>query len=89
MNIFLVSLGCDKNLVDSEKILGHIHDNGYEITMDESQADIIIINTACFIHDAKQESVDTILEYAEYKTYGKLKSLIVVGCLAERYKMRL
>ena len=86
MNIFLVSLGCDKNLVDSEKILGHIHDNGYEITMDESQADIIIINTCCFIHDAKQESVDTILEYAEYKTHGKLKSLIVVGCLAERYK---
>ena len=86
MEIFFVSLGCDKNLVDSENMLGILHDNGYHITNDEKLADIIIINTCCFIHDAKQESINTILEMAEHKKTGNLKSLIVTGCLAERYK---
>ena len=86
MNIFFVSLGCDKNLVDSENMLGILHGNGYQITQEEEKADIIIINTCCFIHDAKQESINTILEMAEYKKMGSCKALIVTGCLAERYK---
>lgn len=86
MNIYFISLGCDKNLVDSENMLGILHENGYQITNDEQEADIIIINTCCFIHDAKQESINTILEMAEYKKYGRVKALIVAGCLAERYK---
>lgn len=86
MNIFLVSLGCDKNLVDSENMLGLISAAGYTIINDESQADIIIINTCCFIHDAKEESINAILEMAEYKKAGRLKALIVTGCLAQRYK---
>ncbi|HKL98482.1 MAG TPA: 30S ribosomal protein S12 methylthiotransferase RimO [Mobilitalea sp.] len=86
MKIFFVSLGCDKNLVDSENMLGILHDNGHDITNDEKIADTIIINTCCFIHDAKQESINTILEMAEYKKTGNLKALIVTGCLAERYK---
>lgn len=86
MNIFFISLGCDKNLVDSENMLGILHENGYSITDDENAADIIIVNTCCFIHDAKEESIETILEMARYKEIGKLKALIVTGCLAERYK---
>lgn len=86
MNIFFISLGCDKNLVDSENMLGILHENGYKITNEENEADIIIINTCCFIHDAKQESINTILEMSEYKKTGDLKALIVTGCLAERYK---
>ncbi len=86
MNIFFVSLGCDKNLVDSENMLGILHKNGYQITQEEQKADIIIINTCCFIHDAKQESINTILEMAQYKKNGSCKALIVTGCLAERYK---
>ena len=86
MNIYFISLGCDKNLVDSENMLGILHDNGYLITNDEKEADIIIINTCCFIHDAKEESITTILEMAEYKKSGDLKALIVTGCLAQRYK---
>lgn len=86
MNIYFISLGCDKNLVDSENMLGILHENGYQITNEEQEADIIIINTCCFINDAKQESINTILEMAEYKKSGKLKALIVTGCLAERYK---
>ncbi|HWT75519.1 MAG TPA: 30S ribosomal protein S12 methylthiotransferase RimO [Mobilitalea sp.] len=86
MNIYFISLGCDKNLVDSENMLGILHENGYRITNDEKEADIIIINTCCFIHDAKEESINTILEMAEYKKSGDLKALIVTGCLAERYK---
>lgn len=86
MNIFFVSLGCDKNLVDSENMLGILHENGYRITDDEKSADIIIVNTCCFINDAKQESIDTILEMAQYKKEGQAKALIVTGCLAERYK---
>ncbi|TAH72157.1 MAG: 30S ribosomal protein S12 methylthiotransferase RimO [Anaerolineaceae bacterium] len=86
MDIFFISLGCDKNLVDSENMLGILHDNGYRITDEEEMADIIIVNTCCFIHDAKEESIQTILEMAKYKESGKLKALIVTGCLAERYK---
>lgn len=86
MNIYFISLGCDKNLVDSEAMLGILNENGYRITDDELEADIIIINTCCFIHDAKQESINTILEMAEHKKSGRVKALIVTGCLAERYK---
>ena len=86
MNIYFVSLGCDKNLVDSENMLGILHNNGYRITNEEKDADIIIVNTCCFINDAKEESISTILEMAEYKKAGTLKALIVTGCLAERYK---
>lgn len=86
MNIFFISLGCDKNLVDSENMLGLLHEAGHSITDNENEADIIIINTCCFINDAKQESIDTILEMAEYKKSGQIKALIVAGCLAQRYK---
>lgn len=86
MNLFFVSLGCDKNLVDSEVMLGIIRENGFKITSDESDADVIIVNSCCFINDAKEESINTILEMAEYKKTGKLKGLIVTGCLAQRYK---
>lgn len=86
MNIFFVSLGCDKNLVDSEYMLGMIRDAGYHIVDDETTADIIVINTCCFINDAKEESINTILEMAEYKKSGRAKALIVTGCLAQRYK---
>ncbi len=86
MNIFFISLGCDKNLVDSENMLGILHTSGYQITNKEQEADIIIINTCCFINDAKQESIQTILEMSQYKKSGSLKALIVTGCLAERYK---
>lgn len=86
MKIMFVSLGCDKNLVDTENMLGILKDCGFEFTDDETQADIIAINTCCFINDAKKESIDTILEMAEYKNTGKCKALIVSGCLAHRYK---
>lgn len=86
MDIYFISLGCDKNLVDSENMLGILNDHGYRITDDETNADIIIVNTCCFINDAKEESIETILEMAQYKKSGKLKALIVTGCLAERYK---
>ena len=84
----LISLGCDKNLVDSEMMLGALSEDSasdYEFIDDETAADVIIINTCCFILDAKQESIDTILRVAEYKHSGCLKKLIVMGCLAERY----
>lgn len=86
MNILFISLGCDKNLVDSEVMLGLIKDRGYTLTNDESEADIAIVNTCSFIHDAQQESVNTILEMAQLKTTGRLKVLIVTGCLAQRFK---
>lgn len=86
MNVCFISLGCDKNLVDSEVMLGLLRDAGYSLTNDEAEAEVIVINTCCFIHDAKQESIDTILEMAEYKKEGCLKALIVAGCLAERYR---
>ena len=86
MNIFFVSLGCDKNLVDSENMLGILHESGHQIINEEEEADIIIVNTCCFINDAKEESINTILEMAQYKKSGKLKALIIAGCLAERYR---
>lgn len=86
MNILFVSLGCDKNLVDSEVMLGLIREKGYSITNDEKEADIIVVNTCCFINDAKEESVNMILEMAEYKKEGSLKALIVTGCLGQRYQ---
>ena len=85
MRVLVVSLGCDKNLVDSEVMLGLLEDGGYQIVDDETEADVIVINTCCFIHDAKEESIQTILEMAEYKKTGNLKALIVTGCLAQRY----
>ena len=86
MNVLFISLGCDKNLVDSEVMIGLLADRGYQMTDDETQADVIVINTCCFIHDAKEESIQTILEMAEYKKTGTLKALIVTGCLAQRYQ---
>lgn len=86
MKILFVSLGCDKNLVDTEMMLGILGQEGFTFTDDETQADIIVINTCCFIHDAKEESVNTILEMAELKETGKLKALVVAGCLAQRYR---
>ncbi|HBA64064.1 MAG TPA: 30S ribosomal protein S12 methylthiotransferase RimO [Lachnospiraceae bacterium] len=86
MNLLFISLGCDKNLVDTEVMLGMLVHDGYQIVDDETQADVIIINTCCFIHDAKEESINTILEMAEYKNEGRLKALIVTGCLAQRYR---
>ena len=86
MNILFISLGCDKNLVDTEVMLGLLAAGGHRMTDDETEADVIVINTCCFIHDAKEESIQTILEMAEYKKEGKLRALIVTGCLAQRYK---
>lgn len=86
MNILFVSLGCDKNLVDSEIMLGMLAEKGYCFTDDESEADAAVINTCCFINDAKEESINTILEMAELKKSGKMKALLVTGCLAQRYK---
>ncbi len=86
MKVLLISLGCDKNLVDSEFMLGELFDNGYEITDNEAEAEAIIINTCCFINDAKMESIETIIEMAEYKKSGVCKALIVCGCLAQRYR---
>ena len=89
MKILFISLGCDKNLVDSEVMLGLLDEKGYQIVDDETQADIIVVNTCCFIHDAKEESIQTILDMGQYKTEGKLKALIVTGCLAQRYKQEI
>ncbi len=84
-NVLFVSLGCDKNLVDSEKMLGLLKENGYQIVEEETQADAIVVNTCCFIHDAKEESIETILEMTKWKEEGRLKVLLVTGCLAQRY----
>ena len=89
MNVLFISLGCDKNLVDSEVMLGLLDAKGYRIVDEEQEADIIVINTCCFIHDAKEESIRTILEMAEYKKEGRLKALIVTGCLAQRYQQEI
>lgn len=86
MKILFISLGCDKNLADSEEMLGLLTAGGHEITDDEIQADAIVINTCCFIKDAKEESVETILEMAEYKKTGSCHALIVTGCMAQRYQ---
>ena len=81
-----ISLGCDKNLADSEQMLGILRNKGYEFTDDECEADIIVVNSCCFISDAKEESINTILDMAQCKTHYKCQALIVTGCLAERYK---
>ncbi len=86
MKLLFISLGCDKNLVDSEVMLGMLSKEGYSLTDDETEADVIVVNTCCFINDAKEESVNTILEMAEYKKSGSCKALIVTGCLAQRYQ---
>ena len=86
MKILFISLGCDKNLVDSERMIGLLTEKGYEMTDDEAQADIIVINTCCFIHDAKEESIQNILEMSEYRKNGRCKALVVTGCLAQRYQ---
>lgn len=86
MKIFFVSLGCDKNLVDSEMMIGMLAEKGHVITDDENEAEVVVVNTCCFILDAKQESIDTILQMAELKKTGKMKVLIVTGCLGERYR---
>ncbi len=86
LSVFFVSLGCDKNLVDSEVMLGILNDRGYELVSDENLADIIIINTCSFILDAQDESVETILQMAEMKHKGRCRALIVTGCLSQRFK---
>lgn len=86
MKILFVSLGCDKNLVDTEVMLGMLTGKGYSITDDENEADVVVINTCCFIGDAKEESINNILEMAELRKNGQIKALIVTGCLAQRYK---
>ena len=86
MKILFISLGCDKNLVDSEVMLKLLEEKGYQFTDDETEADVIVINTCCFIGDAKEESVNTILEMAEYRKSGSCRALIVTGCLAQRYQ---
>lgn len=85
-NILFISLGCDKNLVDSEKMISLLWDAGYKIVEEEEQADIIVVNTCCFIHDAKEESIETILEMASWKERGRLEALVITGCLAQRYQ---
>ena len=86
MKILCVSLGCDKNLVDTEKMLGILRAEGYTFTDDETEADIILVNTCCFIGDAKEESINTILELGQLKESGNCRALIVAGCLAQRYR---
>lgn len=86
MKIAIASLGCAKNLVDTENILGMLTKNGYEVIADESVADVVIVNTCCFINDAKTESIETILDVSQWKQDGNCKKLIVTGCMAQRYK---
>lgn len=89
IRIFFVSLGCDKNLVDSSQMIGLLRSEGYELTDDEQEADVAVINTCCFIGDAKKESIDTIISLGERKAEGSLKAIIVCGCLAQRYPDRI
>ena len=86
IQLYFASLGCDKNLVDTEHMLGSLDPGRYAVTNDEEAADVIVINTCCFIDDAKEESIETILELAQWKKAGKCRSLIVAGCLAERFR---
>ncbi len=89
MKILFISLGCDKNLVDSEVMLGLLGKAGHSFVDTEEEAEAIVVNTCCFIHDAKEESIETILQMAEYKTAGSCKALIVTGCLAQRYQQEI
>ncbi len=86
MKLLFISLGCDKNLVDSEHMLGILEEKGCTFTDDETEAEAIVINTCCFINDAKEESIQTILEMAEYRKAGNCRALLVTGCLAQRYR---
>ena len=86
MKVMFVSLGCDKNLVDTEVMLGHLNNSGFTFTDDEYEAEVIVVNSCCFIGDAKEESINTILQMAKHKADAKCKALIVAGCLAERYR---
>lgn len=86
MKVLFISLGCDKNLVDTEMMLGMLSDRGYEFTDDENEADIVVVNTCCFIGDAKEESINTLLEMGELKDSGQIKVLLAAGCLAQRYQ---
>lgn len=86
MNILFVSLGCDKNLVDTEMMLGMLGEKGFSFTDDEAEAEIAVVNTCCFIGDAKEESINTLLQLGELKQTGQLKALIAAGCLAQRYR---
>ncbi|MCD8021376.1 MAG: 30S ribosomal protein S12 methylthiotransferase RimO [Clostridiales bacterium] len=83
--VLFISLGCDKNLVDSEKMIGLLAESGYSIVEDEQEADAIVVNTCCFIHDAKEESIETLLEMAAWKEKGHVRALVAAGCLAQRY----
>ena len=87
--IAFVSLGCDKNLVDTENMLGILNQAGFALIGDESEADVLVLNSCCFIEDAKQESIENILELAQYKETGNCKALIVTGCMAQRYKQEI
>lgn len=89
MKVLFISLGCDKNLVDSEEMLALLQKRGWTFTDDETEADAIVVNTCCFINDAKEESVQTILEMAEYRRAGSCRALIVTGCLAQRYRQEI
>ncbi|MDD2630710.1 MAG: 30S ribosomal protein S12 methylthiotransferase RimO [Limnochordia bacterium] len=89
LQVAVVSLGCDKNTIDSEIMLGILVQHGFAITTDPQEADVIVVNTCCFIEDAQQESIDCILESAQYKTMGKCRSLVVAGCLAQRFSEEL
>ncbi len=86
MKILFVSLGCDKNLVDSEMMLGMLQEKGFTFTDDENEADIVVVNTCCFIGDAKEESINTLLQMGELKKTGQIKALVAAGCLAQRYR---
>ncbi|MBR1771713.1 MAG: 30S ribosomal protein S12 methylthiotransferase RimO, partial [Lachnospiraceae bacterium] len=89
MKIMFVSLGCDKNLVDSEMMLGMLAQKGYSFTDDETEADIVVVNTCCFIGDAKEESINTLLQMAQLKDEGRIKVLLAAGCLAQRYRQEI
>src|SRR5438552_12892239 len=89
MKIGMISLGCPKNLVDSEVMLGLAQQSGHQLTRDAAEADVLVVNTCAFIDKAKQESIDTILEMAELKKTGKCQRLVVTGCMAERYREEL
>ena len=86
MKIMFVSLGCDKNLVDTEMMLGMLQQKGFTFTDDETEADIVVVNTCCFIGDAKEESINTLLEMAELRKRGSIRALLATGCLAQRYR---
>lgn len=86
MKILFISLGCDKNLVDTEMMLGMLVQRGFSITDDETEAEAVVVNTCCFINDAKQESINTLLEMAELRRSGDIRALIAAGCLAQRYQ---